>query len=185
MRSVRSTRLLRANRRRPAVEFNEDLSAFHGSTLNAQTRYTSRAIDYILSLYPTGTSIVVMAHSMGGVVATSLLPHANVSAIITMSTPHIVPPARFDRRIDRIYSANFRTLTNDPTPMVSICGGATDAMVPSESCILPVEDSQFDPPYRHTVFASALEGCWTGVDHLAMVWCDQVRWRVEIGRAHV
>ena len=125
---------------------------------------------------------------MGGVVATSLLPHANVSGIITMSTPHTVPPARFDRRIDRIYARNLKLLTSDPTPMVSVCGGATDQMVPSESCILPNEDSQFDPPYRHTVFASALEGCWTGVDHLAMVWCHQVRWRVaraalELGKA--
>ncbi|KAF7355691.1 GPI inositol-deacylase [Mycena sanguinolenta] len=34
------------------VEFNEDLSAFHGPTLEAQTEYTSRAIAYILSLYP-------------------------------------------------------------------------------------------------------------------------------------
>lgn len=115
---------------------------------------------------------------MGGVVATSLLPHPNISAIITMSTPHTLPPARFDRRVDRIYTANMKSLANDPTPILSMCGGATDLMVPSESCILPQEDNLFDPPYRRTVFTSALEGSWTGVGHREMVWCHQVRWRV-------
>ncbi|KAF7792832.1 hypothetical protein EIP86_003933 [Pleurotus ostreatoroseus] len=171
-----------------AVEFNEDLTAFHGTTMDAQRRYSERAIDYILSLYPEGTSIIVMGHSMGGIVATSMLPHDNISAIITMSTPHTLPPARFDRRIDRIYSNTLNTLSQDPTPIISLCGGATDLMVPSEACILPSHDHLFDPPYRRTVFTSALEGCWSGVGHLAMVWCHQVRWRIaraalELGQA--
>jgi len=66
-----------------AVEFNEDLSAFHGPTLLSERTYVLDAIRYILSLYPLDTSIVVMGHSMGGVVATSLLPSPNISAIIT------------------------------------------------------------------------------------------------------
>ncbi|KAI0677215.1 GPI-inositol-deacylase [Trametes maxima] len=162
-----------------AVEFNEDLSAFHGPTLDSETAYTSRAIDYILSLYPPGTAITIMGHSMGGVVATALLPNPNISAIITMATPHTLPPVRFDRRIDHIYADNLQDLAFDPTPILSLCGGATDLMIPSESCILPV--SSPDPAssaYRRTVFTSALEGCWTGVGHLAIVWCHQVRWRI-------
>ncbi|KAF5321343.1 hypothetical protein D9619_000541 [Psilocybe cf. subviscida] len=158
-----------------AVEFNEDLSAFHGSTLESETIYTSKAIDYILSLYPGGTKIIVMGHSMGGIVATSLLPSANISAIITMSTPHILPPARFDSRVDALYERLQTVLHNDPTPIVSICGGATDMMIPSESCIIPRVD---EGVFRRTVFTSALEGAWTGVGHREMVWCHQVRWRV-------
>ena len=161
------------------VEFNEDLSAFHGPTIDSETAYAARAIDYILSLYPTHTSIIVMGHSMGGVVATALLPNPNISAIITMSTPHTLPPVRFDRRIDHIYTRNHKHLMSDPTPVLSLCGGATDLMIPSESCILSPAVLKFDPSlYRRTVFTSALEGCWTGVGHLAMVWCHQVRWRV-------
>ncbi|KAF9037812.1 PGAP1-domain-containing protein [Hymenopellis radicata] len=157
-----------------AVEFNEDLSAFHGPTMEAQTQFTSDAVAYILSRYPPNTKIVIIGHSMGGIVATSLLPSDNIAAIITMSTPHSLPPARFDQRIDRIYDANNAALKNDPTPIMSLCGGATDMMIPSESCIL--EDG--DSPYRRTVFSSALEGAWTGVGHREMVWCHQVRWRV-------
>lgn len=168
------------------MEFNEDLSAFHGPTIEAQTAYTARAVTYILSLYPSGTPIIVMGHSMGGIVATSLLPSSNISAIITMSTPHTLPPARFDARIDQIYDRNRHTLSVDPTPILSLCGGATDMMIPSESCVLP--SPGVEGPWRKTVFTSALEGAWTGVGHQEMVWCHQVRWCVaraalELGSA--
>ncbi|KAK0190614.1 PGAP1-like protein-domain-containing protein [Armillaria mellea] len=157
-----------------AVEFNEDLSAFHGPTMESETAYTANAIAYILSMYPSNTSIIILGHSMGGVIATSLLPSDKISAIITMSTPHLLPPARFDQRIGQIYNRNRLVLESDPTPILSICGGATDMMIPSESCIL----ERKDVPFRRTVFSSALEGAWTGVGHREMVWCHQVRWRV-------
>jgi glycosylphosphatidylinositol deacylase len=158
------------------VEFNEDLSAFHGSTIASQILYTSRAVDYILSLYPVNTSIIILGHSMGGIVATSLLPSVHISTVITMSTPHTLPPVRFDSRIDELYRQNRVILDSDPTPIVSLCGGAADMMIPSESCVLPQQDT--DNVFRRTVFASALEGAWTGVGHREMVWCHQVRWRV-------
>lgn len=144
--------------------------------MQAQADYCARAISYILSLYPQNTSIIIMGHSMGGIVATSLLPSKDIAAIITMSTPHILPPARFDQRIDEIYARNREILRFDSTPILSLCGGATDMMIPSESCILPASDER--GPYRRTVFSSALEGAWTGVGHREMVWCHQVRWRV-------
>jgi GPI inositol-deacylase len=112
---------------------------------------------------------------MGGIVATSLLPSGNISAIITMSTPHTLPPARFDSRIDTLYDRLQITLHQDPTPILSICGGVTDMLIPSESCILPQTSNN---TFRRTVFTSALEGAWTGVGHREMVWCHQVRWRV-------
>lgn len=130
-----------------------------------------------------------MGHSMGGVVATSLLPSPDISAIITMSTPHTLPPARFDARIEKIYARNHQLLLIDPTPIISLCGGATDMMIPSESCILPaVSLNHSKRVHRKTVFTSALEGSWTGVGHREMVWCHQIRWRVaraalELGKS--
>ena len=114
------------------VDFNEDLSAFHGPTLASQRQYSADTISYILSHYPPGTKIVILGHSMGGVVATGLLPTSQIAAIITMSTPHSVPPARFDSRMDAIYSNSLERLDNDPTPILSLCGGITDTMIPSE-----------------------------------------------------
>lgn len=159
------------------VDFNEDLSAFHGPTLEAQTRYSADATRYILSLYPEGTQIILMGHSMGGLVATSLLPSSHISAVITMSTPHSVPPARFDSRMDSIYSVIQEKLIRDSTPILSICGGVTDTMIPSEFCTLPRIEGE-EAGLRKTIFTSSLEGCWTGVGHREMVWCHQVRWQV-------
>ncbi|KAG2037278.1 PGAP1-domain-containing protein [Suillus americanus] len=174
-----------------AVEFNEDLSAFHGPTIESQIEYSAAAIRYILSHYPPNTQVIVMGHSMGGIVGTALLPSDDISALMTMSTPHTLPPARFDARVDEIYRRNAESLANNPTPVVSICGGATDMMIPSESCILPDpgDGNLGSAIYRRTVFTSALEGAWTGVGHREMVWCHQVRWRVaraalELGGAN-
>jgi hypothetical protein len=115
-----------------------------------------------------------MGHSMGGIVAMSLLPSNDISAIITMSTPHTLPPARFDRRIEDMFAASWQAAASSDTPVLSICGGATDTMVPSEYCQLPESSAG----YRKTIFTSGMEGVWTGVGHQAMVWCHQVRWTV-------
>jgi GPI inositol-deacylase len=58
---------------RTPVEYNEDLSAFHGPTLDSETAYAADAVRYILSLYPVGTEILILGHSMGGIAAVSLL----------------------------------------------------------------------------------------------------------------
>lgn len=118
-----------------------------------------------------------MGHSMGGIVATSLLPSDDIAAIITMSTPHTLPPVRFDSRIDGLYDHNHQTLQRAQLPIISLCGGAMDALITSEACILPHTNLTL-LPLRSTVFTSALEGAWTGVGHREMVWCHQVRWRV-------
>lgn len=122
-----------------------------------------------------------MGHSMGGIVATTLLARgeskAPIRAVITMSTPALLSPVRFDRRMKDVYTSIRNTqlgrLQSDqaPTPLVAICGGATDPQVGSEACAIPFNKA----PYRRTVYTTSAEGVWTGVDHLAMVWCHQVR----------
>ncbi|KAF8591481.1 PGAP1-domain-containing protein [Ramaria rubella] len=159
-----------------SVDFNEDFSALHGPTLLSERSYTSSAIRFILSLYPPHTKIILMGHSMGGIVALSLLPSSDISAIITMSTPHSLPPARLDNRIEDIYSESWDAIRNDSTPILSICGGAADMLIPSETCLM--ERHSHASGWRKTIFTTCLEGTWTGVGHREMVWCHQVRWRV-------
>ncbi|KAG9104891.1 GPI inositol deacylase [Ceratobasidium sp. 370] len=179
-----------------AVEFNEDLSALHGPTLQTQTAYVRSALEYIVSRYPQkhNLQITLLGHSMGGIVALNALESqehkAIVSAVITMSSPHSLPPARLDREIERVFSTSLDVLRNSPglnhssgytPPILAICGGATDNMLPMESCALPTELALPSPTkesYRRTIFTSGLDGTWTGVGHREMVWCHQVRWRV-------
>ena len=161
----------------PTVEFNEDFSAIHPPTLLSQTQYSSQAVRYILSLYPKGTKIIIMGHSMGGIVAQLLLAETEddiLRAVYTMSTPSLIAPVRFDRRADAVYSMVQRAQSGDiasTTPLISICGGSTDSQITSEVCALPERDI----PLRRTVMTTALEGAWTGVGHREMVWCHQVR----------
>ena len=122
-----------------------------------------------------------MGHSMGGIVATALLIREElkvpIKAVFTMSTPALLSPVRFDRRVEQVYTSIRNTqlgrLQADQAhiPLVAICGGATDPQVGSEACAIPFNKA----PYRRTVYTTSAEGVWTGVDHLAMVWCHQVR----------
>lgn len=140
---------------------------------------------------------MLLGHSMGGVVARSIIPYslkgsgnpvssANISAVITMSAPNALPPARLDAHFEEIYNMlDADPYVNEPTigqqplpPVLALCGGATDSLIPSETCVLPPVPETIPSQYRRTVFTTSLRGAWTGVGHQAMVWCDQVRSRV-------
>ncbi|KAL7417647.1 PGAP1-like protein-domain-containing protein [Mrakia frigida] len=178
------------------VDFNEDFSAFHGPTLLSQSLFTTHCVEFILSLYShlpvdsRPTNVILLGHSMGGIVArhslTFLQDPSQIHTLITLSTPHRLPPVTSDHLIDKVYSdiASYWSPSNllDPlhpvsnTVLVSICGGSPDPTLPSDSCAL----SWADVPSSHGLgmFTSGMVGTWTGVDHEAMVWCHQVRWRV-------
>lgn len=190
-----------------AADFNEEFSAFHSATLEDQSLYVSCAIQYILDLYPTDSpasqSIILVGHSMGGIVArhaVTRLTDSRVSAIITMSTPHLIPPVTFERGMQHVYDkieefwrsawhdsqlVNPSENGHEPPILVSICGGTADTQISSDGCALqPLKIEEGTMPTiqvnsndkgTFAVFTTGMEGIWTGVDHQAMVWCDQVR----------
>ena len=183
------------------INFNEDLAAFHGQTLLDQAEYVNEAVAYILSLYgdpkrsqrdpslPDPSSVILIGHSMGGVVARSVLVTPNyqpnsVNTIITMSTPHARPPVTFDADIVFAYkrmndywrdSYTQERATNNPlrdTTLISIAGGGLDTTVPSDYASL---SSLVPATHGFTVFTSTIPNVWTGMDHLAITWADQLR----------
>lgn len=181
-----------------AADFNEDFTAFHGRTMIDQAEYLNDAIRYILSLYeqsksyidPLPTSVIVIGHSMGGVVA-RLLPtlqnHVDYSirALITLSSPHALAPVTFDGDILKIYQRTndyWRNQMNDKSSflaqnvsLVSITGGILDMMLPADYTavedILPIQNG-------FTTYSTTIPEVWTPIDHLAVVWCDQLRSKV-------
>jgi len=183
------------------IDFNEDLAAFHGQTLLDQAEYANEAVAYILSLYgdpkrsqrdsslPDPSSVILIGHSMGGVVARSVLVTPNyqsnsVNTIITMSTPHARPPVTFDADIVFAYkrmndywreSYSQQWPSNNPlqhTTLISIAGGGLDTTVPSDYTSL---SSLVPETHGFTVFTSTIPNVWTGMDHLAITWADQIR----------
>jgi GPI inositol-deacylase len=183
------------------IDFNEDLAAFHGQTIIDQADYVNEAVAYILSLYhdprrsrrdpnlPDPSSVILIGHSMGGIVARTVLITPNyqsnsVNTIITMSTPHARPPLSFDADMVQTYqrvndywrdSYSQKSATSNPlwhTTLISFAGGSRDTMVPSDYTSL---SSLVPESHGFTVFTSTIPDIWTSMDHLAITWCDQFR----------
>ena len=170
-----------------------------------------------------GQELVLVGHSMGGIVARLSVKlisdrlgssaavdldsgeqgkeiniRTGVKGIITMSTPHALPPVSIDRGMERVYNEieefwtrGFEVGRGERPVLVSICGGTADTQIASDGCALPrypstnaLEDDgegsreRLEDKGTFSVFTTGIHGVWTGVDHQAMVWCDQVRTRV-------
>ncbi|KAM7217530.1 GPI inositol-deacylase [Rhypophila decipiens] len=183
------------------VDFNEDITAFHGQTLLDQAEFLNEAIRYILSLYldprasdrdpdlPDPTSVIVLGHSMGGIVARTMLIMPNyqsnsINTIITLSAPHARPPVSFDSEIVKIYqdinnywryAYSQQWANNNPlwhVTLVSIAGGGLDTVVPSDYASV---ESLVPDTHGFTVFTTTVPNVWTSMDHQAILWCDQFR----------
>ena len=186
------------------LNFNEDLSAFHGQTLIDQAEYVNEAIAYILSLYhdpvsgrrgghasnlPDPSSVILVGHSMGGIVARTVLVTSkyqanSVNTIITMSTPHARPPVAFDadmvslyQKINDYWRGSYMQDQEGMNPLahvtvISIAGGGRDTTVPSDYTSV---SSLMPESHGFTVFTSGIPGVWTSMDHLAITWADEMR----------
>ncbi|KAI9846615.1 MAG: GPI inositol deacylase [Sclerophora amabilis] len=183
------------------VDFNEDITAFHGQTMLDQAEYLNEAVAYILSLYhdprrsnrdpglPDPSSVILVGHSMGGIVARTMLTMPNyqsnsINTIITMSAPHARPPVSWDADIVRTYKQindywrqaySQKWANNNPlwhVTLISIAGGGLDTVVPSDYASL---SSLVPDTHGFTVFTSSVPTVWTGMDHQAILWCDQFR----------
>ena len=128
-----------------------------------QAEYLNDAITYILSLYhtpgrslrdsdlPDPTSVIVVGHSMGGVVARTMLTMPNyqansINTIVTLAAPHARPPVSFDGDMVRIYKGvngywrhaySQKRAEDNPlsqVTLISIAGGSLDTLVPSDYC---------------------------------------------------
>ena len=184
-----------------SVDLNEDITAFHGQTLLDQAEYLNEAVAYILSLYhnprrsrrdpnlPDPSSVILIGHSMGGIVARTMLTMSNyqansVNSIITMSAPHARPPVSFDSEIVRTYKQindywreaySQKWANNNPlwhVTLISIAGGGLDTMVPGDYTSLA---SLVPDTHGFSVFTTSIPDIWCGMDHLAITWCDQFR----------
>ena len=183
-----------------AVDFNEDLSAFHGQTILDQAEYLNDAVAYILSLYhdprrsqrdpglPDPSSVILVGHSMGGIVARTMLTMSNyqsnsINTIVTVSAPHARPPVSFDsesvhtyKRVNDYWRQAYtqRWASENPlwhVTLVSIAGGGLDTVVPSDFASL---ESVVPNTHGFTVFTSGIPNVWTGTDHIQTTWCVQL-----------
>lgn len=161
-----------------AVDLNEDFSALYGGFLKEQTTFVNVCIKKILSLYKNDfkpKSIIVIGHSMGGMIAKGLFLEANmnpgaVELIITLATPH-QPALLTDSLLSSYYTSvnNFWdkfNSTKNNVNLISIGGGPRDKLVRSDLTITEHADLN--------VMAPMIPEVWTSVDHLSILWCNQL-----------
>lgn len=116
--------------------------------------------------------VIVVGHSIGGYVA-RLTKSSSIKSILTLATPHKRALLAWEPTLLHLH----RQLSKDK-PLVSICGGWRDEMIPPAICeealtlsavdlmLAPVDPDRMQPTL--------------GMDHQAIVWChnllEPVRW---------
>ncbi|XP_052071301.1 GPI inositol-deacylase-like isoform X3 [Mytilus californianus] len=166
------------------IDFNEELSALYGGMLQSQTEFVHECVKKILSLYESNkpTSVVLVGHSMGGMIARALftLPEFDqnsVNTIITQATPHQAPVISLDRMIATYYSRvnnYWRTHSNTTlkhVTVVSTGGGYRDVLVRNELTSLR---GIADPDLSISTSTMSVPNAWVSTDHLCAVWCKQM-----------
>ncbi|AWP12711.1 putative GPI inositol-deacylase [Scophthalmus maximus] len=167
------------------VDFNEELVALYGGSLLRQTHFLHESIKAILRLYKhlknPPQSVVLVGHSMGGVVARALftLPRFNtnlVGLILTQASPHLAPVLALDPYLLDFYSAvkqkwlkqanKLRNIT-----VLSVGGGYRDYQVRSGLTSLPCPPGD---PNKLSLVATAVPRTWVSTDHLSIVWCKEL-----------
>ncbi|XP_026232120.1 GPI inositol-deacylase [Anabas testudineus] len=167
------------------VDFNEELVALYGGSLLRQTHFLHESVKAILRLYKhlkiPPQNVVLVGHSMGGVVARALftLPRFNtnlVSLIITQASPHLAPVLALDPYLLDFYSAVRQKWVSQVNKLrnvtvLSVGGGYRDYQVRSGLTALPCPSGD---PNKLSVVATAVPRTWVSTDHLSIVWCKEL-----------
>ncbi|KAJ3237940.1 GPI inositol deacylase [Chytriomyces hyalinus] len=172
------------------VDTIDELSALDASLIIDQALFANDAIRTILALNPSVKSVVILAHSMGGIVAKSLFSldnyvNGSVESIITLATPHAHPPIAIEgnmallyAHLDRFWRKQFtREIYGEKHPdfehllLVSIASGERDSMVLSS---LSGVDHIIPETHGFAAFSTGSPAAWISADHRCILWCNQL-----------
>lgn len=168
-----------------SINFNEELVALYGGSLQKQTRFVHECIKIILKLYKgqelAPHSVAIVGHSMGGLVARALLTLKNfkvdlLNVLVTQATPHVAPVMPLDQYLTDFYTAvnrnwvlKARDIRNLTT--LSVAGGFRDYQVRSGLAFLPQSSEQSG---ALSIVSTAIPRVWVSTDHLSIVWCKEL-----------
>jgi len=163
-----------------AVDLLDEKSAFSSALLFQQAHYVNDAIQSLLHRYHRAgrtnvTAVILVAHSMGGVVA-RLLPYLinfqpnSVRSLYTLGTPHAAPVLVTDEGMRAIYSQLAAEVRSGQlrVPMhLSVAGGVNDFFIEPPLASLPVANTL-------AATSHGLPHVQTSIEHHALCWCKQL-----------
>ncbi|TDH72997.1 hypothetical protein CCR75_009577 [Bremia lactucae] len=171
-----------------ALDLNDEPTGLNGNYITDQALYLNDVVRAILKEYKrqhiksekqlnSPESIVIVAHSMGGVVARTaeLLPNykkRSIQHVVALGVPYNNPPYPFDVEMSAIYDRMHSEKGKDDNVVyISIAGGHKDPLVqPHLTCV----DKMADSTQAFEVLTSAIPQVQTTVDHFCLLWCHQL-----------
>jgi glycosylphosphatidylinositol deacylase len=176
-----------------ALDFNEEPTGLSGALVKDQATFLNEAVRAILREYKRQgkkgskskkkgqavlpESVVIVAHSMGGVVARAaeMLPNykrRSIQHVVALGVPYERPAFPFDAEMNALYEKmHAQKGREDDVVYVSVAGGHKDTLVQTE---LASVDTVADPSRAFAVLASAIPTVETPVDHFCLLWCHQL-----------
>ncbi|CAG9839692.1 unnamed protein product [Diabrotica balteata] len=157
-----------------AVDLNEEYSGLYGPLLFDQLRYVNASLHRVLELYEDRQqppeSVVVVGHSMGGIIAMKLLSELEqpelISVLITLASPLKRPALSLDYHMNKFYEGIFDE-DFSKTTVVSLEGGYKDILMH------PHFTKRENNDIIH-VSTSHIPMSWTESNHVQILWCKQV-----------
>lgn len=152
-----------------AVDFNKAPTAFSTAVLMLETKFVEECLEMMMRKYRG--KVVVVGHSMGGVVAAlaiSHLPHPNLKLLLCLSSPLHLHPLNIDLQNISIYAQIHTFWKYSSIPFLSISGGIRDLMVPA--ALTTIEEL----PNKRLFTSQLMENNEFAIDHLAILWSETV-----------
>ncbi|ETL82884.1 hypothetical protein F441_17690 [Phytophthora nicotianae CJ01A1] len=171
-----------------ALDLDEEPTGLNGNFITDQATYLNDVVRAILREYKRQNkksnnklvipdSVVIVAHSMGGIVARTaeLLPNykkRSIQHVVGLGVPYENPSFPFDAEMNAVYDRiHSKKGKNDQVVYVSIAGGHKDTLVQTA---LTSIDTLADSSRAFVALASAISTVQTPVDHFCLLWCHQL-----------
>ncbi|KAG3026219.1 hypothetical protein PC121_g8712 [Phytophthora cactorum] len=171
-----------------ALDLDEEPTGLNGNFITDQATYLNDVVRAILREYKRQhkksnkqlvipDSVVIVAHSMGGIVARTaeLLPNykkRSIQHVVGLGVPYENPSFPFDAEMNAIYDGiHSKKSKDDQVVYVSIAGGHKDTLVQTS---LTGVDTVADSSRAFVALASAIPTVQTPVDHFCLLWCHQL-----------
>ncbi|XP_075252866.1 uncharacterized protein LOC142344800 isoform X2 [Convolutriloba macropyga] len=150
------------------IDFNEESLALSGHYLFRARAFAEASILRIRTLYKTPKKILLIGHSIGGLIGRSLDSYGSLSdTLVTIATPHLLPVVYTDSLIETFYREMLKTPSENKF-LVSFAAGRRDFTVPGHLTRLPNMNSTFT---RHHSF-EAIPKAHQSADHVASSFCN-------------